>query len=254
MKKITGILLMNFLPVLVIAQSENPSGGEGFVHHFVSDERWLTYLALLFGVVAIALHLRSRKLSKSKDHSGNRTSIGELQQELGWLRSSLNSKPGQSDLNGLAEKIKLIEDKIEQMERPVREKEWTDFKKTTMAQNAVTASQPHVPDLAQTDGELFYAKLADLDDGFSFGIISPIQNGEQIYEIQTAGDTAVYRISSDANAQKYALAESTFTLGKACELLNQPFKGCQIVLQQEGSLIKISGNWIIQQKAKIEFK
>jgi hypothetical protein len=257
MKKITGILLINIYPVLAVAQDKYPQEQDGFFHQvLVRDGEWLTWLALLLSIIAMVLHFRSRKPPKSKAAAIPTTIITDLQYDIGRLRSDLNNRLVHSDLSGLAEKIKLVEEKVMQMGQLTREKEWTNFKKKNIEEEAgqVSKNQTPVRESTQTDRQIVYAKLADLDDGFSSGIISLTQNGEQVYEIQTEGDTGVYRISSDPNAQKYALAESTFTLGKACELLNQPFKGCQIVLQKEGSLLNISGNWIIQQKAKIEFK
>ena len=80
------------------------------------------------------------------------------------------------------------------------------------------------------------------------------QNGEQIYEIQVNGEKATYKITNEANPQKYALTDYNYYLAKACDFQNQPVKNCKINTTLEGTLTLSSGNWIIQSKARIEFK
>lgn len=249
MKKITGTLLLNCCAAFAFAQSGSlPEDGDIFHHLGIIIGKWVPYIALFTGLIAILLNSRqSRRLSKLKKY------IDEQRLKVSGLQDDIRMKVNRTDLDTLLAKEQAIPDKVAGAEQPSLEKVWEMPKKPTESvvdvESAAQATAPEEP-----ERHIFYAKLADLDDGFSAGIMVSQQNGEQIYEIKMEGDTAAYAISGDPNAQKYALAEFTFTLGKACELLNQPFKGCQIILQREGSLVKIAGNWIIQQKAQIEFK
>jgi len=256
MKKVACVLFISSLPLLALAHlRDNEGDGENLSQNLPSHATWMIYAALLISAIALGLQLIPRKSSKPRDGSLNSGVFSDIQLEFTRLRADLNSRIGRIELNSLVEKVNVLEEKINQLERPIREIEWTGFAKSPVSPEAdACGSLSQESAQAEQGAEVWFAKLADLEDGFSSGILSTVQNGEQVYEIQTNGDTAVYRISSNPSAQKYALAESAFTLGKACDLLNQPFKGCHIALQKEGILVNTSGNWIIQQKAKIEFK
>lgn len=249
MKKITGTLLLNCYAAFAFAQSGSlPEDGDILRHLGIIIGKWMPYIALLTGLIAILLNSRqSRRLSKLKKY------IDEQRLKVSGLQEDIRKKVNRTDLDNLMAKEQATPDKVAGTEQPYLEKVWEMPKKSATSvvniESAVQVTAPEEPEHC-----VFYAKLADLDDGFSAAVMDSQQNGEQIYEIKVEGETAAYGISTDPNAQKYALAEFTFTLGKACELLNQPFKGCQIILQREGTLVKIAGNWIIQQKAQIEFK
>jgi len=99
-----------------------------------------------------------------------------------------------------------------------------------------------------------YARYPDMSNGFTNGALKDNQNGELIFEIQVSGSSASFCISSDPEAQVFALSDYKNYLSDACDFSNQPSKGCQIVTKSKGSLNRTGGNWIIQSKAKIEFR
>ena len=258
MKRIIGILSMTVLPVLTMGQGVNSQGDEDtFLQLSNPWLGWVAIAALIFSFITMLLQaFRKPKVLRSASTSEYSIAINELRQDLRRLKGDDLFFVTRKDLKGLEERIKLLEDA--RSDQPAaREMEWTNVNQglQTLETEEVHTPGPAEPDpQSQISPKLLYAKFADLDDGFSANVLSGTQNGENVYEIESVDDTAIYRISSDPSAQKYALAEYSFTLGKACELENQPFKGCQIYLKQKGLLLNLSGNWIIQQKAIIEFK
>ncbi|OCX54273.1 hypothetical protein BEL04_08425 [Mucilaginibacter sp. PPCGB 2223] len=207
------------------------------MQYLTEDSHWLIYLALLISVTALLCALFRRRpapVERSRHDSKD------------W-REELQYKANERDLRELAVKVRNLEERFKQMEQPLqREHVWDDFERRT-----AEPEPDHQEEEAQTT---FFAKLANLDNGFSASLLSVTQNGEQVYEIHITGDTGTYRISEDPSAQRYALAEPDYTLGKACELLGTPYKGCRIILRSEGTLQRSAGDWIIQQKAQIEFR
>jgi hypothetical protein len=258
MNRIVGITLFTMLPFLTMAQVSGSREGQGFFQDMFGDQMtWPVLAALFLSTAAVLLQLFWKpKVSKSTGRTADTIAINTLREELSMLKGDGSYSVTRRDLERLEARIKKIEETI-QPQPAVREVEWTNLKTSRVSPEAeeLQAAGPSEPDSKeQPSQQLFYAKFPDLEEGFSTNVLSSIQNGENIYEIESVDDSAVYRISSDPHAQKYALAESSFTLGKACELENQPFKGCQILLKRKGLLLNISGNWIIQQKAIIAFK
>jgi len=255
MKKITLIIITFFLPLVAFAGGRNLVDEEGGNSSFW--ELSMVCLSLLLGGTAILLHFRSLKKTKSKFQRlevNNRNFIETQQANFNLVLSAQANKADRNELASLQEQLSFLDSQVKKLAQPVREVEWTGLlRKNTSAESLIEKLANTVAD-TQQETERYYAKLADLDNGFSPAVLQLSQNGEQVFEIITTGDEATYRISSDTNAQRYALAESTFTLGKACELANQPFKGCQIVMDREGSLDRVSGNWIFRNKAKIAFR
>jgi hypothetical protein len=249
MKKVTSIMFIIIFPLLAVAQPEITQEDKGFLTQLLMpDHNWLIYLSLLISLISLLIQFfNSRRLSRSKRSQAG--VVNRLNQEMTWLKNQLPQKAARTELQELEIRLNPLVNGAVVKEEREREKEWNQVENKTLKESIELPVKPEQP-----DREIYYAKMVDLDNGFSAGMLSTVQNGEQVYEIQTSGDTAIYRISTDSGAQKYALVEFTYTLGKACELSNQPFKGCQIVLQKEGSLAKIAGDWIIQSKAIIQFK
>lgn len=249
MKKIKLILIINAIPMLVMAQ---PKEDDLVIRLTEGWTGWLIFSTLLLAIIAIVTQaVASRKFSQKLTTSEKVNST--LRNDVEWLKKNQLTP---DHLKPLEDRLKKLEVSPVKPDAPSREIVWDgpSVKKTLPAMEQTPAVQQIIPENTKPAYEVRYAKFPNLDDGFGPDMITSIQNGEQVYEIQATGDTAIFRIANDMNAQKYALAEPAFTLNKACELSNQPFKGCRIVLHSEGTLVKISGNWIVQQKAKIEFK
>jgi hypothetical protein len=258
MNRFVGITTLTMLPLLTMAQESVSRERQGFLQDFFGDNvTWPVLAALVLSMAAVLLQaFRKTKVTRSAGTTQHTRDINALREELRMLKGGEVYSVTRRDLESLEGRIKVLEE-ASKILPSTREMEWTNLQRSSMlagteAPEAVKPPEPVSEE--QPSPKLLYAKYADLDDGFSANVLSTIQNGENIYEIESIDDSAVFRISSDPHAQKYALAESSYTLGKACELENQPFKGCQIFLKRKGLLLNVSGNWIIQQKAIIEFK
>jgi hypothetical protein len=259
MKKITLILTLSLLFLNCHAAEQGATGDEGgLLHHLLpNSSNFLNYATLILAVFALYYSLKrpgKTRKSSGSSHSRSTTDLQDFDIRLADLKDQLAGKVTIRELMQVSEKLTAIEERLDLIEHPKREVEWSDLKNTIKDPPPIAEPQTEVLAPQAPPEELHYAKMADLENGFSTGILSTVQNGEQIYEITTHEDSGVYRISENPNAQRYALAEFNFTLGKACDLQRQPFKDCRIMMISEGTLQKIAGNWIIQKRAKIDFR
>lgn len=260
MKKFTLILTLSLLFLHCYAAEQGANADEGgLLHHLLpNSSNFLNYVTLILAVFALYYSLkRPGKTRKSSGSSHSRSTTEDFEIRLADLKDQLAGKVTTRDLRQVSEKLGAVEERLDLIEHPKREVEWSDLKNTIKEkpqEQPMEEPQPEVIAPQAAPEELHYAKMADLENGFSNGILSTVQNGEQIYEITTRQDSGVYRISENPEAQRYALAEFNFTLGKACDLQRQPFKDCRIMMKSEGTLQKIAGNWIIQTRAKIDFR
>lgn len=121
--------------------------------------------------------------------------------------------------------------------------------------NQVAAKAPaeKLPEVKLPETQLLFAKLPDIENGFSAEVLSPVQDGEQVYEIKVKDDQGTYEISQATDAQKYALSDANYYLLGACDFQNQPSKDSKISTRRIGKLIKSGTQWIIQERASIEF-
>lgn len=206
----------------------------------------LPLIALILSL--ISLGISALVLIKSKGDStvkGKNTSdFFVLKEDLRDLSNRLNQRPI-IDTRPLDERIKNLENKFVNFENQSRTIDLVVEKKV-VAPNQVNNQTQVLQNL--------YAKLPDTGSGFSQSIISNTQNGEQIYDLEIRGDKGTFSVSGDASAQKYALSDFNYYLSNACEFLNQPAKNCRIHTQEKGTIIRSGSNWLIQNKAKIEFK
>jgi hypothetical protein len=210
------------------------------------SESKLPVIALILSILALAvsaLNFFKGKGGASNKSSGN-TDIHYLKGDISELKSKIAQKQS-VDLTPLQNSIKNIENRIYNLENQSRIVELQVEKKPAQQ----TPSNTPV-----SNSQSVYAKLPDTGNGFGISSLTKEQNGEQIYEIEIKGDKATYNISSDANAQKYALTDFNYYLSSGCDLANQPVTGARIITIEKGILSKSGSNWIIQSKAKIEFK
>ena len=209
----------------------------------------LPIIALLLSIVSLIASCyaifklqipASSNESKNPDYHNLKDDIKELRSHVAQMQPI--------DVKFLDEKLMSLGNRLTNIETQRRTVELSVEKKS--------ASVPqHVKEQTlQSSSQILYAKLPDLGNGFGSSILSNNQNGEQIYEIQVSGDKGIFVVSSDINAQKYALSDFNYYLPNACNMLNQPTKGARIDTVKEGTLTKSGGNWIIKDRAQIEFK
>lgn len=211
----------------------------------------LPIISIIIGIVAL---IASVYAILKRNTSARCTGVSEsknpdyhiLKEDLKNINSRLAQKQS-IDIKPIEDKLKNIDSRLVKLENLPRTVEFAVEK-----QQVTQTVKQHVS--PQPSTQMLYAKLPDNGNSFSQSILTDNQNGEQIYEIQVSGDKGTFVVSNDTNAQKYALSDFNYYLPNACDMLNQPTKGARIVTVEKGILVKSGGNWVIQSKAKIEFK
>lgn len=212
---------------------------------------WKIWLALLAGLGGLGLGLRSLMTKPEKKASAVKTGSGDadtskLEARVATFNALLPLKADISVLNAFEQKVNSLENRIIQLEKKGEERPDSSNNKSSNNQKA--------PANSVKKEETIYAKMPDLNNGFSNDILRKEQNGEQVYEIFITDQTATYSVSSDTAAQGYALNDVSYILGRACTLGNQPFPNCRIDTKLNGTLTKTAEGWTIGNKALVEFK
>lgn len=100
----------------------------------------------------------------------------------------------------------------------------------------------------------FYARTADLGDGFSAGGLLATPERDTVFDVILETDTqATYQVSENPDAQRLALSDPYSYLNDACEYLTQPNPTSRIRTEQAGRLHLQGDKWKIIEKAKIRF-
>jgi hypothetical protein len=99
-----------------------------------------------------------------------------------------------------------------------------------------------------------YARYADQGDGFSVQELLDEEDGETIFQLtQQSSNSASFKISSNQNAQRYALSNSPYFLGKTSIYDAFPSNNSLINTDVVGEL-KLQGNkWLITKPIQISF-
>lgn len=100
-----------------------------------------------------------------------------------------------------------------------------------------------------------YAKWADEGDAFSLSALTDEAGNEKIFEITLVSPTnAKYKVTSNRNAQLFALTNYDRYLGKTCRYDTIPTANSQIINGNDGEL-RLQGNrWQIVSPAEIRFE
>ncbi|MFC5411185.1 hypothetical protein ACFPMF_17825 [Larkinella bovis] len=111
-------------------------------------------------------------------------------------------------------------------------------------------SQPETP----AKPTAFYARTADLGDGFSARGLLLTPERDTVFDVTLQSDTqATYQVSENPDAQRLALSDPYSYLNDACEYLTQPSPTSRIRTEQAGHLTLQGDKWKITEKAKIRF-
>ncbi len=120
--------------------------------------------------------------------------------------------------------------------------------------NPVPEAKPFIQKPKQSSAVLKFAKYADMGDGFSNAELLDKPDDETIFEISTmANNTGEFRITSNRDAQKYALSNAQYFLGITCKYDSFPFENATIQTDTPGTIKLNSGKWAITTPAKISF-
>jgi len=99
-----------------------------------------------------------------------------------------------------------------------------------------------------------YARYADKGDGFSSGDLLDACDSETIFEITiTSPGAGAFSISSNRQAQKYALSNASYFFNNTCQYDTLPSPDSVISTTTPGELVLNGDKWTIQNPAKIRF-
>jgi hypothetical protein len=99
-----------------------------------------------------------------------------------------------------------------------------------------------------------YARYADQGDGFSVQELLDEEDSETIFEITLLSPTsASFKVSGNQNAQRYALSNSPYFLGKTSQYDTFPSGNSLINTDVPGELILQGGKWLIVKPVQISF-
>jgi len=99
-----------------------------------------------------------------------------------------------------------------------------------------------------------YARYADKGDGFSSGDLLDACDSETIFEITiTSPGAGAFSISSNRQAQKYALSNASYFFNNTCQYDTLPSPDSVISTTTPRELVLNGDKWTIQNPAKISF-
>src|SRR3954465_6052004 len=192
---------------------------------------WLPYVIAGVAILAlIYLYLENRKLRTGKEHYKERAHKFniELQQKANIIinltsqKDKLEKELADSELDR-----KSLEDRLKSLEMkkvPLKAAPPPAASQSvapTVTAPAVTAKQAPKP-VAQPSkppvAKVKYARYADMGDGFSNAELLDKPDSETIFELTiSANNTGEYKVASIPEAQRYALSNAQYFLGKTCQ-------------------------------------
>jgi hypothetical protein len=209
---------------------------------------WLPWAALIAGLGGLGLgllaFLRKPKAQAGQVEMATAAELEQVKRNLATLTAQLNQKADAATIQALETKLGTVEG--------LAKKAGQQAAATNTAKEEVRSNKAAAP--APTAATKLYAKLPDIDNGFSNNILKTEQLGEQAYELTVGESSGSYTISSDRDAQSYAVNDFNYILARGCTLNNQPFTNCRVETVQPGTLSKGKDGWMIERKAVVEFR
>jgi len=207
------------------------------------------YYAIIFLLLAIIGFLAWMISNKNK---GLQDKISSLERKLAKVENTeRQSKNISIDLKNASQKLKDAEKKIAILQE--------DLKAETERNQRLTAipevEKPIVENpVSSTNPVIKYARYADQGDGFSVQELLDEEDSETIFELTLLSPTsASFKISGNPSAQRYALSNSPYFLGKTSQYDTFPTGSSLINTDTPGEL-KFQGNkWLIVKPVKISF-
>jgi len=233
------------------------------VNSWSSALSWLPYaIAGVLLLLLIYLFLENKKIKERKVYYKSRANGWEIELQekakiitaLTMQKERLEKELADSELDR-----KSLEDRLKSLElKKVQPKAAAQPAASAIAAPAVAekatpkpSPQPPKP-LAN---KIKYAHYADMGDGFSNAELLEKPDGETIFEITiAANNTGEYKVTSNADGQRYALSNAQYFLGKTCQYDSFPSNDNAIIRTDKPGTIKLTGSkWTIVNPAKISF-
>lgn len=229
----------------------------------------IAYIALAAAIIGVIIgfvsYFNSGKLLKqyslpsntsSSETGPSVTDLKKIEEEL--TRKIVTLKESLETLKTeLKESDRSVQNKLTELSGQSREVIFDNISNKSLSTKpkveSVQQQQPAISSFANS--AIMYAKFSDIEaGGFSTAILHDTQNGERTFELSIIGDEAVYGVSNDLRAQRYALQNFEY-LDAACNVKGTPQSNGRIITHKQGNLSRSAeGNWMIVTKADIELK
>ena len=209
------------------------------------------YLFLLpYLVIAILIGLLVRLYSRSDKK------INHLEREIRQAKESNEYQVSnfKSQLKKLQGENKGLEDDLESVKKNLKNaiREKSKEISEDLISSAPIFYEPIPP--TKEESPIRFARYADQGDGFASSELLFEEDNDTIFEIRlTSPKTATFKVANNLNAQKYALSNAGFFLGKTCKYDSTPSQKSIISTEMEGELKLQGGKWLILNPAKITF-
>jgi len=216
-----------------------------FLPDISKDTSYIIILLLLLGILFLLWILQNRGREMERK---SRTLNDQLHKSGS---SEWQSKNMSNELKAVKQKLKEAEAEIAVLQEDVRVERERNERLSVVPE----IEKPAPPVAVSTaESSVKYARYADQGDGFSVQELLDEADSETIFEInQTGQGTATFKISGNQNAQRYALSNSPYFLGKTSQYDTFPSGNSLINTDVPGEL-KLQGNkWLIVKPVQISF-
>lgn len=228
--------------------SENAAVNSDVKEKSVSSFNYLSLIPYLVIAILIVLLVRLYGQNERKTKS--------LERDLKQAKESNEYQVGnfKSQIKKLEGENKGLEDELESVKKEL--KIATKEKPKEIFENPMSSPpvfvEPTPP--IKEESPIRFARYADQGDGFASSELLFEEDNDTIFEIRiTSPKTATFKVANNLNAQKYALSNAGFFLGKTCKYDSTPSQNSTIATEMEGELKLQGSKWVILNPAKIVF-
>ncbi|WP_025763908.1 hypothetical protein [Dyadobacter tibetensis] len=228
-----------------LSNQMNASSIFAFLPDITTDTAYILMFILLLGILFLwwRLLVKSKELKHLHDEQ-NRLQVKEQKERF-------NVEKSQKDLQQANEKLAVSEKERAILEEDLRAERDRNRRLEEQSLPMATAATPPIPKAINT---VRYARYADLGDGFSAQELLEKEDSETIFVLNLIDETtAIFKISENAEAQQYALTNTSYFLGKTSHYDHFPSGHSSIHTVEPGELKLKDSKWLIIKPVKISF-
>ncbi|GLU55326.1 hypothetical protein [Dyadobacter frigoris] len=227
---------------------EKPSESASFFAFLPDISKDMSYtiiLLLLVGILFLLWILRNKNQTMERNSSALKDQLHKSG-STEWQTKNLNN-----ELKAVQKKLKDAEAEIAILQDNVRAEMERNERLSVVPEIEKPVEQVAAPAL---ESAIKYARYADQGDGFSVQELLEEEDSETIFELTVLSpNTASFKISGNQNAQRYALSNSPYFLGKTSQYDTFP-SGNSLINTDVAGELKLQGNkWLIVKPIQISF-
>lgn len=233
-------------PVKIMSEKPSePASFFAFLPDISKDMSYVIILLLLAGILFLLWILRNKNQIIDK----NNKALNDQLHKSG--NKEWESKSVSNELKAVQQKLKDAEVEIAILQDNMRAEMERNERLTAVPETEIPVQQITI---SPSEPAVKYARYADQGDGFSVQELLDEEDSETIFELTIlSANTASFKISGNQNAQRYALSNSPYFLGKTSLYDTFPTGNSLINTDIPGEL-KLQGNkWLIVKPVQISF-